>query len=99
MGGPNLEIFKFSIYLFVPLVALIHFGNPEWYREKVVPVRDRLRISGMLLFLPNSHSIETNFSLQWIGQFRFGIIPSTIRFWLYMPYRTYRKTKVAFGKK
>ena len=38
MGGPNLEIFKFSLYLFVPLAALIHFGNPEWYRTKVVPV-------------------------------------------------------------
>jgi|SRR6266498_3548668 len=39
MGGPNLEIFKFSVYLFVPLVALIHFGDPKWYREKVIPVR------------------------------------------------------------
>jgi len=39
MGGPNLEILKFSIYLFVPIVALIHFGDPQWYREKVVPVR------------------------------------------------------------
>lgn len=38
MGGPNLEIFKFSIYLFVPIVALVHFGDPQWYREKVVPV-------------------------------------------------------------
>ena len=51
MGGPNLEIFKFSIYLFVPLVALIHFGNPEWYREKVVPVRlDHLRIAECYCF-------------------------------------------------
>ena len=38
MGGPNLEIFKFTLYLFVPIAALIHFGNPEWYRTKVVPV-------------------------------------------------------------
>lgn len=38
MGGPNLEIFKFSIYLFVPIAALIHFGDPEWYRSTVVPV-------------------------------------------------------------
>jgi len=42
MGGPNLEIFKFTLYLFVPLAALIHFGNPEWYRTKVVPYRDKL---------------------------------------------------------
>ena len=38
MGGPNLEIFKFTLYLVVPLAALIHFGSPEWYRTKVVPV-------------------------------------------------------------
>ncbi|KAF8201476.1 hypothetical protein BJ912DRAFT_945470 [Pholiota molesta] len=42
MGGPNLEIFKFSIYLFVPIAALIHFGDPEWYRSTVVPYRDKL---------------------------------------------------------
>lgn len=38
MGGPNLEIFKFSIYLFVPIAALIHFGDPEWYKSTVIPV-------------------------------------------------------------
>jgi len=42
MGGPNLEIFKFTLYLVVPLAALIHFGDPEWYRTKVVPYRDKL---------------------------------------------------------
>lgn len=38
MGGPNLEIFKFSLYLFVPIAALIHFGDPAWYRNNVIPV-------------------------------------------------------------
>jgi hypothetical protein len=38
MGGPNLEIFKFSLYLFVPILALVHFGDPDWYRRNVVPV-------------------------------------------------------------
>jgi len=42
MGGPNLEIFKFSLYLFVPIAALVHFGDPDWYREHVVPYRDKL---------------------------------------------------------
>ncbi|KAF8627891.1 hypothetical protein AX15_004188 [Amanita polypyramis BW_CC] len=42
MGGPNLEIFKFSLYLFVPIAALVHFGDPEWYRRHVLPYRDRL---------------------------------------------------------
>jgi protein PET100, fungi type len=39
MGGPGLEIFKFSLYLFVPIAALVHFGSPEWYRTYVIPVR------------------------------------------------------------
>lgn len=38
MAGPNLEIFKFSLYLFVPIAALVHFGNPDWYQNHVVPV-------------------------------------------------------------
>ncbi|EDR11277.1 uncharacterized protein LACBIDRAFT_315917 [Laccaria bicolor S238N-H82] len=42
MGGPNLEVFKFSLYLFVPIAALVHFGDPEWYRRHVVPYRDKL---------------------------------------------------------
>ncbi|KAF8352350.1 hypothetical protein F5887DRAFT_25445 [Amanita rubescens] len=42
MGSPNLEIFKFSLYLFVPIAALIHFGDPGWYRNNVVPYRDKL---------------------------------------------------------
>ncbi|KIL68631.1 hypothetical protein M378DRAFT_158465 [Amanita muscaria Koide BX008] len=42
MGGPALEIFKFSLYLFVPVAALIHFGDPAWYRQNVLPYRDRL---------------------------------------------------------
>jgi len=44
MGGPNLEIFKFTLYLCVPLAALIHFGDPEWYRTTVVPVYIFLRV-------------------------------------------------------
>ncbi|KIM48877.1 hypothetical protein M413DRAFT_438050 [Hebeloma cylindrosporum] len=42
MGGPNLEIFKFSLYLFVPIAALVHFGDPEWYRTTVIPYREKL---------------------------------------------------------
>ncbi|KAF8999072.1 hypothetical protein BDQ17DRAFT_1167359, partial [Cyathus striatus] len=42
MGGPNLEVFKFSLYLFVPIAALVHFGDPEWYKRNVLPYRDKL---------------------------------------------------------
>ncbi|KAF9022707.1 hypothetical protein BDP27DRAFT_1353210 [Rhodocollybia butyracea] len=42
MGGPNLEIFKFSLYLFIPICALVHFGDPQWYRNTVLPYKDQL---------------------------------------------------------
>ncbi|KAH8833573.1 hypothetical protein DL96DRAFT_1456253 [Flagelloscypha sp. PMI_526] len=42
MGGPNLEIFKFGLYLFIPLAALVHFGDPQWYQRHVVPYRQKL---------------------------------------------------------
>jgi protein PET100 len=45
MGGPNLEVFKFGLYLFVPMFALLHFGDPEWYHNNVLPV-------GTPLFVP-----------------------------------------------
>jgi protein PET100 len=38
MGGLRLEAFKFGLYLTVPIFALLHFGDPEWYRKNVVPV-------------------------------------------------------------
>ncbi|KAF9466417.1 hypothetical protein BDZ94DRAFT_1306404 [Collybia nuda] len=42
MGGPNLEVFKFTLYLFIPIAALVHFGDPDWYRQNVLPYRDKL---------------------------------------------------------
>ncbi|KAJ3935422.1 MAG: hypothetical protein NXY57DRAFT_492936 [Lentinula lateritia] len=42
MGGPNLEVFKFSLYLFIPICALLHFGDPQWYRNTVLPYKEQL---------------------------------------------------------
>jgi protein PET100, fungi type len=42
MGGPNLEVFKFGLYLFVPVFALLHFGDPNWYHNHVLPVSAEL---------------------------------------------------------
>jgi protein PET100, fungi type len=41
MAGPNLELFKFSIYLFFPLAIMVHYGDPQWYHDNVLPIRDR----------------------------------------------------------
>ena len=38
MGGPALEVFKFATYVALPLVVMAHYGNPEWYRNNVLPV-------------------------------------------------------------
>lgn len=38
MGGPNLEVFKFATYVFLPILVMAHFGNPEWYQRNVLPV-------------------------------------------------------------
>ncbi|KAF8136269.1 hypothetical protein EV363DRAFT_1210969 [Boletus edulis] len=42
MGSPNLEVFKFGLYLFVPVFALLHFGDPQWYHDNVLPYKERL---------------------------------------------------------
>jgi protein PET100 len=41
MAGPNLELFKFSLYLFFPLAIMVHYGDPQWYHDNVLPFRDR----------------------------------------------------------
>lgn len=38
MAGGNLEVFKFGVYLFIPILTMFHFASPEWYNEHVVPV-------------------------------------------------------------
>lgn len=47
MGGPNLEVFKFALYVFFPVAMMLHYGDPEWYRRNVLSVRAEFRaISG-----------------------------------------------------
>lgn len=38
MGGPNLEVFKFATYVFLPILVMAHYGNPDWYQKNVLPV-------------------------------------------------------------
>ncbi|KAI0721542.1 hypothetical protein C8T65DRAFT_735070 [Cerioporus squamosus] len=52
MGGPNLEVFKFSVYVFFPVVMLLYYGNPDWYAKNVLPYKDRI--------FPPEHRIITN---------------------------------------
>jgi protein PET100 len=40
MAGPNLEVFKFAVYVFFPVLVFLRYGDPEWYQTNVIPVRD-----------------------------------------------------------
>ncbi|KLO10568.1 hypothetical protein SCHPADRAFT_878033 [Schizopora paradoxa] len=42
MGGPGLEVFKFAMYLALPIGVMVHYGKPEWYTQHVLPYRDRI---------------------------------------------------------
>ncbi|KAI0797774.1 hypothetical protein C8Q75DRAFT_18646 [Abortiporus biennis] len=42
MAGPNLEVFKFAVYVFFPVAMLFHFGDPDWYNKHVLPYKDRI---------------------------------------------------------
>jgi protein PET100 len=50
MGGANLELFRFAFYLFFPVAALFHYGNPEWYNQHVLPVRTCFQFDARNLF-------------------------------------------------
>ena len=41
LQGGNLEVFKFSVYVFFPVALMIHFGDPDWYNRHVTPVRSQ----------------------------------------------------------
>ena len=49
MAGPNLEVFKFAIYVFFPVLVFFHYGDPEWYRTNVIPVRTFMPSPGCVL--------------------------------------------------
>ncbi|KAI0928306.1 hypothetical protein AcV7_009100 [Taiwanofungus camphoratus] len=42
MGGPNLEVLKFAMYVFFPVVMMLHYGDPDWYHKHVLSYKDRI---------------------------------------------------------
>ncbi|PWN98118.1 hypothetical protein FA09DRAFT_329748 [Tilletiopsis washingtonensis] len=52
MAGPNVELFKFGLYLFFPLAIMIHVGDPDWYERHVRPIRDSFWPSPDTLYVP-----------------------------------------------
>ncbi|CAB4397808.1 unnamed protein product [Rhizophagus irregularis] len=39
MGGANLELFKFSVYIFFPIATMYYFGAPEFYDSHVKQIK------------------------------------------------------------
>ena len=60
MAGPNLELFKFSLYLFFPLAIMVHYGDPQWYHDNVLPLRDRFWPDEGTLYVRNMHRSDEN---------------------------------------
>lgn len=58
MAGPNLELFKFSLYLFFPLAIMVHYGDPQWYHDNVLPIRDRFWPDEGTLYVRNMHRCD-----------------------------------------
>ena len=58
MAGPNLEVFKFAVYVFFPVLVFLRYGDPEWYQTNVIPVRNlQFRIVRAITFrLPSTKS-------------------------------------------
>ena len=47
MAGPNLEIFRFGLYVFFPIAIMLHYGNPDWYEKHVIPVSEGITFTGI----------------------------------------------------
>ncbi|KAK0535534.1 hypothetical protein OC834_001488 [Tilletia horrida] len=70
MAGPSLEVFKFGLYLFFPLAIMVHYGDPEWYHEHVLPVRDAFWPKEENLYHPPRNSTDVKAALEDMRQKR-----------------------------
>ncbi|CAG8459121.1 6975_t:CDS:2 [Ambispora leptoticha] len=39
MAGPNLELFKFGLYVFFPIATMYYFGHPDFYEKHVKGIK------------------------------------------------------------
>ncbi|GAA6012400.1 hypothetical protein JCM10207_007074 [Rhodosporidiobolus poonsookiae] len=43
MAPAQLELFKFTLYVFCPVAAMLHYGDPDWYERWIAPLRGAYR--------------------------------------------------------
>ena len=64
MAGPKLELFRFGMYVFFPILIMAHYGDPDWY-NKVDLTADHSALPDLMLFddfavhLPTARCIPT----------------------------------------
>ncbi|OAV94144.1 hypothetical protein PTTG_04311 [Puccinia triticina 1-1 BBBD Race 1] len=57
MAGPNLELAKFGMYVFFPILVMVHYGDPDWYHKYVLPDRSQfLKLDKMAPSPPRNRS-------------------------------------------
>ncbi|GAA5999413.1 Pet100p [Rhodotorula paludigena] len=64
MAPAQLELFKFSLYVFCPVAAMLHYGDPEWYERWVGPLRSSFRRDEIKQVEPPRDSGELKAELQ-----------------------------------
>eukprot|EP00039_Didymoeca_costata_P029165 m.23495 g.23495 ORF g.23495 m.23495 type:complete len:92 (+) comp7507_c0_seq2:24-299(+) len=47
MGGPGMEVFRFGVYVFMPICAFYYFNLPEFYNKNVKPELGRIYPKGL----------------------------------------------------
>ncbi|GAA5878229.1 hypothetical protein JCM16303_002693 [Sporobolomyces ruberrimus] len=58
MAPAQLELFKFSLYVFFPVCAMLHYGDPDWYEKYVGPIRAAYRQDNLPQVEPPQTSSE-----------------------------------------
>ncbi|GAA5882422.1 hypothetical protein JCM3774_001835 [Rhodotorula dairenensis] len=70
MAPAQLELFKFSLYVFLPVYAMLHYGDPEWYEKWVGPLRSDFRKDATKQVEPPKDSSELKSELERMRQDR-----------------------------
>ncbi|KAI9601676.1 hypothetical protein H4Q26_001509 [Puccinia striiformis f. sp. tritici PST-130] len=70
MAGPNLELAKFGMYVFFPILVMVHYGDPDWYHRYVVPDRDQFLKTDKMAPSPPRNRSELQQELDHFKQLR-----------------------------
>ncbi|BGO89858.1 hypothetical protein NBRC10512_005628 [Rhodotorula toruloides] len=70
MAPAQLELFKFSLYVFLPVYAMLHYGDPDWYEKWISPLRPAFRRDDAKQIEPPKDSGELKAEIERLRQER-----------------------------